>query len=154
MKLSFLYISLVVFSLFSEAQTFSSKVSIRNSKGTKVPFILKDEPVISISNDILNIAFVSTQNDLLELNNIDINLITDTLLNSTNFNIAWIKPSQTWLSSKIDKKSTIEIKCVKNLQGKPIIIYINTRIYNSSSYHIVRATVKGNIPAKSYQINN
>lgn len=134
--------------------SIGSKLSIRNTRGNLIAFTIQSDPKLSIQNDVLNIALRSKENDVIELTGIPFSCLKDTLLHTNTFKLIYITPERTWISRGTDKKSTVEIRCSSNEQGKPITLFVNGWVQKGNTQLMIKGTFKGMLPAKTYQTNN
>lgn len=136
------------------SKSIGSKISIRNTRGNLIPFTLQSNPKLTIQNDLLNVAIRSKENDVIELTGIPFSFLKDTLLHTNAYKLIYITPERTWISRGTDKKSTVEIRCSSNEQGKPITLFVNGWVQKGNTQLMIKGTFKGMLPAKTYQTNN
>ncbi len=125
-KKSFLFIGLII-CLSSFFVDDSATIKLTNQLNKPIVFKIKSHKVEWVNNAV-NIAFLSVDNKLIQINNIPESALTDTVIKSSRVHVIMIDSNDTYKQNKRNL-SKIEIKCDGAIKGNALTITAKGRFY-------------------------
>jgi len=132
----------------SKKNSLKSYMQLSNETEKNTDFNFKSEPRFEIQNGKLNVAVISDNNMLFELNGIDEKCIKDTTLYATNFKITFIRnqTEKAWQSKAIDSTTNLIVSCKSIKNGSPITLKLKGKIYSGSNHLDFNGVFTGKVP--------
>lgn len=132
--------------MLAHKEPAKTTVKLTSHKGRSVYFKIKSQKLEWV-NGKLNLALLSTDNKLVELNNINEQWLKDTTFRNKGVNFLMIDSNRTFIqNSRI--LPLIEIECAEPQKGKPVHIRAHGRIYYNKIWYTATLTYYGSLPEK------
>jgi hypothetical protein len=140
-------ITLVLLIIFLSAFTHSNKGSVKlmNHQKKTVPFKIKSQKIEWVNN-VINIALLSTDNQLVQINNIPESLVKDTTFRNNRVQVLMIdKNNNTFIQNK-RFLPLIEIRCDAVEAGHSISIETQGKIFHQKKWYQFEVNIQSTLP--------
>ena len=140
-------ISLVLLIICLSAFTDSNNGSVKliNHQKKAVPFKIKSQKIEWVNNAI-NIALLSTDNRLIQINSIPENLLTDNTLRNNRVQVLMIDNNNTTFTQNKRFLPLLEIRCDAAETGHSISIVAQGKIFYQKQWYQFEVTTQHVLP--------
>jgi hypothetical protein len=140
-------ISLVLLIIFLSAFTNSNKGSVKlvNHQKKIVPFKIKSQKIEWVNN-VINIALLSTDNQLIQINNIPESLLKDTTFRNNRVQVLMIDNNNTTFNQNKRFLPLIEISCDAAETGHSISIETQGKIFYQKRWYQFEVNIQSTLP--------
>jgi hypothetical protein len=112
----------------------SGNVKLTNHQKKDVPFKIKSQKVDWVNNS-LNIAILSTDNKLIQINNIPENMLKDTTFKNRRVQVVLIDSTSKTFTQNKRFLTLVEIKCDEPEPGQNIAITAQGKIFHEKQWY-------------------
>lgn len=141
---------ILVFVLMSfSLQQTSGTVKLVNHQKKTVPF-KTNKAKIEWVNGFVNIALLSTDGQIIQINQIPEGLLKNTTLRSSKINLLLISGDKPYKPLSTHRP-LFEITCKKATAGQPISISAQGKLYNNKAWYLVDVKVSGVLPTQQFK---
>ncbi len=130
-KIALVLIGMCVFSFTSRN---SGIVKLTNHMKQDVPFKIKSQKIDWVNNSI-NLALLSTDNKLIQINNIPENMLKDTTFKNRRVQVVLIDSSSKTFVQNKRFLTLVEIKCDVPESGHNITINVQGRVFYKKQWY-------------------
>jgi hypothetical protein len=145
-KLLFIALLSICLSAFQAPQ--KSSVKLVSPKGKIIPFKVKSQKLEWI-NGKLNLAILSADNKVVQVNNIDEQFLTDTTFRNKSVSFIFIDSSFTYTNNK-RLLPLIEIACSEPRKGNTISLRAHGKVYYNKNWYLLTVDFSGTLPEKKF----
>ncbi len=132
--------------LAAQKEPAKTSVKLVSHKGRTIPFKIKSQKLEWV-NGKLNLAILSTENKLLQLNNVNERWLKDTTFRSNKVTFLLIDSNRTFIQNN-RILPLLEIECRQPAKGQPVYIRAHGRIYYNKIWYTTTLSYYGSLPEK------
>lgn len=125
-----------------------SSVKLVTPKGKVIPFKVRSQKLEWI-NGRLNLAVLSADNKVVQVNNIDEQMLTDTTFRHKSISFILIDSNATYTHNK-SLLPLIEITCSEPRKGGAIDLKAHGKVYHNKSWYLLTVSYSGTLPEKKF----
>lgn len=132
--------------LIAHKEPAQTSVKLVSHKGRVIPFKIRSQKLEWV-NGKLNLAILSTDNKLLQLNNMSDRLIKDTIFRNDKVTFLLIDSNRTFIQNN-RILPLLEVECSQPVKGQPVHIRAHGRIYYNKIWYTTTLSYYGSLPEK------